>query len=101
MTAKMNDGEYFDGTAVSIYEGAFSGTFDLPEDVGTKMKFNDVVVFMVTATVGQSKVTATKAGDLKRSNRLDIIAIRDIDSRAAQAIENALSAPAQAQGSLI
>lgn len=92
---KDNNGEYFDGTAVSIYEGAFSGSFDLPEEVGVKMRFNDVVVFMVTATVGQSKVTATKSGDLKRSNRMDIIAIRDIDPQAARAIDNVLNGPAQ------
>lgn len=98
---KNNDGEYFDGTAVSIYEGAFSGSFDLPEDVGVKMRFNDVVVFMVTATVGQSKVAATKSGDLKRSNRLDIIAIREVDANAASAIDKALNAPQSAQGSLV
>jgi hypothetical protein len=92
---KTNDGEYFDGTAVSIYEGAFAGSFDLPEELGVKMRFNDVVVFMVTATVDQSKVVATKSGDLKRSNRLNIIAVRDIDPQAARAIDNVLNGPAQ------
>lgn len=90
-----NNGEYFDGNAVTVYDAKFAGTFDLPDEVGSVMRFNDVVMFLVTATVGQSQVTATKTGDLKRSNRLDIIAIRDIDSRAAQLIENALNAPAQ------
>lgn len=93
-----NDSEYFDGNAVTQYEAKFAGTFDLPEDVGSDMRFNDVVMFLVTANVGSSSVTATKTGDLKRSNRLDIIAIRDIDSQAAALVERALDNP---QGQLV
>lgn len=96
-----NNGEYFDGNAVTSYESKFAGTFDLPEEVGSVMRFNDVVMFLVTANVGESKVSATKNGDLKRSNRLDIIAIRDIDPKAATLIENALTASGAPQGTFV
>ena len=92
-----NDGEYFDGSAVTVYDAKFAGTFDLTEAVGSTMRFNDTVTFLVTAVVGQSQVTATKTGDLKRSNRLDLIAVQELDKRAVQLVENALSAP-QVQG---
>lgn len=99
---KQNDGEYFDGAAVTVYDAKFAGTFDLAEEDGVSMRFQDVVTLLVTAEVGKSEVTATRTGDLKRSNRLDIIAIRHIDSKAAQLIEQAIvNGSTNPQGSLI
>lgn len=100
--SKINDGEYFDGEAVTVYDAKFAGTFDLPEEEGAKMRFNSIVTFLVTAEVGKSEVTSTKSGDLKRSNRLDIVAIRHIDSQAAKIIEQAIvNGMSNPQGSLI
>lgn len=99
---KQNDGEYFDGSAVTVYDAKFAGTFDLPEEEGSSMGFHDIVTFLVTAEVGKSELTSTKSGDLKRSNRLDIVAIRHIDPKAAQLIEQAIAnASANPQASLI
>jgi len=89
---------FFDNQAVAQYDAKFAGSFDLAEELGSKMKIDDVVVFLVTATIGQSQVTTTKSGDLKRTNRLDVIAIRDIDAQAAAVIENTLNNP---QGKMV
>lgn len=89
---------FFDNQAVVQYDAKFAGTFDVLEEVGTKMKIDDVVVFLVTAVIGQSQVTTTKSGDLKRTNRMDVIDIKSIDSQAAAVIEHALNNP---QGKMV
>lgn len=88
---KNNDPEYFDGHAVTLYEGRFGGAFDLPEEVGENMRYDDVAVFLVTAVVGEAKVSATKHGDMKRSNKLDVVTVRAIDAKVQELVEKTLA----------
>lgn len=95
--SKNNNTEYFDGHAVTQYGGRFSGSFDLPEDVGESMRYDDVVTFLVTSVVSEAKVVATKAGDLKRVNTLDVVEVREIDDKAHQLVINTLNNANQPQ----
>jgi hypothetical protein len=91
--SKVNNTESFDGIPVTAYDASFSGKFDLPDDVGEKMRQDDVVTFLVSGVVEGANMTATKLGDLKRTNKIKVIASREIDEKAARIIEQQLSAP--------
>ncbi len=67
-----NNGQYFDGVPVTLHDAKFTGTFDLSDELGDGMKYDDRVTFLVTAVVGASKLGATKAGDMKRTNTMYI-----------------------------
>lgn len=88
-----NTPEYFDGHAVTMYEAAFAGTFDLPPEIGEKMKYDDTSTWLVTVVAGEAKVAATKLGDMKRHNKLNIIATEYIDPAAAATIQQTLNNP--------
>lgn len=73
MSKELVDGqERFDGFPVTIYEGRFAGSFELPEELGAKLEFDDVVSFVVTCTVGKATIDSTKLGDLKRTNAMSV-----------------------------
>ncbi len=74
MTKKLIDGvEYFDGQPVSIYEGRFTGSFEMVEEVAAPMTHDDQVVFIVTCRLEAPKFSyLKKTGDLKRSNTLRV-----------------------------
>lgn len=91
--SKNNNPEYFDGQAITLYEAAFAGTFDLPPDVGEEMKYDDVNTFLVTVVAGEAKIASTKLGDMKRHNKLNIIACEHIDPKAATVIKQTLDNP--------
>jgi hypothetical protein len=82
MTKELKDGkEFFDGEAVDIYEGRFSGGFLLEEAQGAPMSNGDLVTFIVTARVDTPKFTyVRKTGDLKRSNAMKVVAVLAVDS---------------------
>lgn len=88
-----NTPEYFDGHGVTLYEAAFSGTFDLPPEVGEAMKYDDVSTWLVTVVAGTAKHEATKLGDMKRHNKLNVIATEYIDPKAAAVIQQTLNNP--------
>ena len=69
----ISDGqERFDGFAVTLYDGKFSGTFDLDEGMALEVGFDDVVTFVVTARVGGVNFGETKLGDVKRTNSFSV-----------------------------
>lgn len=73
MSKELVDGqERFDGFPVTIYEGRFSGSFEIPEELGAKLEFDDVVSFVVTCTVGKATIDSTRLGDLKRTNAMSV-----------------------------
>lgn len=75
MSKQLFDGqERFDGYPVTLYDGRFSGTFELPENVGADLEYDEVITFLVTATVGKAVLDATRLGDLKRTNTLKVTA---------------------------
>lgn len=73
MSKQLFDGqEQFDGYPVTLYDGRFSGTFELPESVGADLEYDEVITFLVTANVGKAVLDATRLGDLKRTNTLKV-----------------------------
>jgi len=71
-----NGHEQFDGLPVQLYEGKFSGNFDIEEDLGKKLSYDDEVTFIVTARVGGNcSFGETKQGDIKRVNTFKISGI--------------------------
>lgn len=103
---KSADGEYFDGLGVTMYEGKFNGAFEMAEELGEKMRYNDVHSFLVTVVCGSGTFDENKkTGEIKRINKLNVVAVKDIDATAASQIDTILNgavqqvpAPAAVQG---
>ena len=68
----VNGHEQFDGYPVTVYNARFSGTIDLPDESGATLEYDDVIVMVVTATVGKSTIDATRSGDLRRTNIMKV-----------------------------
>lgn len=68
----------FDGLEVAVFEGKLTGTFDLPHDVGAGMGIFDdqEYIFTVVATPKSASFGQTKAGDPKRTNTLQVVAVQ-------------------------
>lgn len=71
---KLEDGvEFFDGKPVEIYEGRFSGGFQISEFDGPDISYGDQVTFLVTARVQTPKFsTERRTGQLKRLNTMKV-----------------------------
>lgn len=82
---KVNNQESFDGIPVTIYEGKFGGFFDLADEVGENVKYDDVVCFIVTASAGAANMSTTKTGDMKRRNTFEIMNVLPIEPDVAEA----------------
>lgn len=87
---KENGQERFDGFDVNIYDGKFTGGFDLDEDLGQKIGFDDVVTFVVTGRVGSVGISETKLGDLKRTNTFHVTNSVALAPKQAEALLNSL-----------
>lgn len=90
---ELKDGrEWFDGEAVDIYEGRFTGPFILDEANGASMSNGDLVTFIVTARVDAPRFTyMRKTGDLKRSNAMKVAAVVPISADKARFLYDSLS----------
>jgi len=62
----------FDGVDVELFGGRFKGAFDVPEDQGSDMAYDEVYSFVVTARVGDVDFRENKTGDLRRINVLEL-----------------------------
>lgn|SRR5690606_22896394 len=62
----------FDGIPVTLYDGKFSGSFDLSTDVGESINYDDVVCFIVTAVVSKANINTNRMGDVKRTNTFQV-----------------------------
>ena len=73
MKKLSDDGrEYFDGQPVEIFEGRFSGSFDMVEEVAAPISMDDQVTFLVSARCSAPKFTYLKDGTIKRTNTLKV-----------------------------
>lgn len=98
MTKELVDGqERFDGYPVVLYDGKFSGSFDLPEDVGAGLQYDDVVTFVVTCHVGKASIDATRLGDMKRTNAFPVQQVVPLSAQQAQDLYNELGVDATGQ----
>lgn len=88
----MNDNgqQRFDGFAVSVYDGKFSGGFDLEDDLGSKVAFDDVVTFLVSGRVSSVGITETKLGDLKRTNTFQVTSSVALEPKQAETLLTSL-----------
>jgi len=96
MVKKLNDQgqETFDGNPVEIYQGRFSGLFDVTEEIAAPMSIDDEVVFLVSARVDSPKFTYLKDGTLKRSNTFKVEFAESITRHEAMYLLDNMSAPA-------
>jgi hypothetical protein len=85
-------GQSFDGFFIDFYDGSFSGRFDLEDDVASEMHFDDVVCFVVMATVGESKIKSTAKGDVKRENTFKVEKVTPVDDAVVSAVMAAAEA---------
>lgn len=84
----QNDGQYFDGVPVTLHSAKFTGTFDLSDEVGDNMQYDDVVTFLVTAVASTATVGTNAAGDMKRTNKLIISNVNFVDPAIVDAVRN-------------
>lgn len=82
----------FDGFAVSVYDGKFSGGFDLEEDMAKDIGFDDVVTFIVTGRVGGVSFGETKVGDVKRTNSFQVVNSVALEPALAEKLLNSVGA---------
>lgn len=61
-------GNKLDGFSVDIYDGRFSGTFEMDEEIGQDINYEDVISFVVVAAVGKANFNTQKNGEVKRTN---------------------------------
>lgn len=88
--AKANGQQQLDGFSVTVYEGKFAGSFDLDEDLGHDLRFDDQVTFIVTGRIGGVSFGETKLGDLKRINAFQVTSATALDSQTATKVLNSL-----------
>lgn len=82
----------FDGFAVSVYDGKFTGGFDLDEDMAMDIGFDDVVTFVVTGRVGGVTIGETKTGDVKRTNAFQVTNSVALEPGLAEKLLNSIGA---------
>lgn len=61
-----------DGYPVELYDGSFSGKFEMTEEDGKRIGYDDVVSFLVVATADKANFDTTKGGEVRRTNRLTV-----------------------------
>lgn len=99
MTKNISNGqERFDGFAVELYEGAFSGAFDMDEDFAREIGYDDQVTFIVTGRVSSVNFGETKVGDIKRKNVFQISSAAALDPSVAQKLLLTAPDPKQLKG---
>jgi hypothetical protein len=62
----------FDGFPIALYEGKFTGTFDLDEQMGENLVFDEVATWIVTTRCSGASFSDTKLGDIKRVNTFQV-----------------------------
>lgn len=80
-----------DGHYVDQFDGRFTGTFDIDNDEGEKLSYDDVVSFFVVASVDKANFSTTKAGELKRTNVFVVDSVKVLPTELSSFIFNSLS----------
>ena len=57
----------FDGYPIDAYQGRFTGSFDIPDEYGEDMAYEDLVAFVVVGTLSNAGVKTVR-GDTVRMN---------------------------------
>lgn len=86
----MNKRESFDGLTVALYDGKFSGSFDLEDDAATTIGLDDMVTLVVTARVSGAAHSETKVGDVKRTNTFKVSKVVVLDPSQVKSVTDAL-----------
>lgn len=67
----------FDGYAVDTYMGRFAGSFDVDfADGETYLRYGNKVMMVVVGTVGPATMGEDSLGDMKRTNRVNVEAVK-------------------------
>ena len=82
----------FDGLPIEIYEGRFAGGFEMDQEIGESIAYDDVVTFLVVAVAGKANIDATKSGDLKRTNYFDVESVSIVPPESATQVINEIGA---------
>lgn len=75
-----------DGVYIQSYDGRFTGRFDIDENRGHEIAYDDVVCFVVIATAGKAQFGTDRAGDLKRSNVFEVSEVVPVDGSIAYSV---------------
>lgn len=86
----MNKRESFDGLTVALYDGKFSGSFDLDDEAATTIGLDDMVTLVVTARVSGAAHSETKVGDVKRTNTFKVSKVVVLDPSQVKSVTDAL-----------
>ena len=85
MSKDLRDGkEFFDGDPIEVYEGRFSGAFEIEAESGAVMSNGDLITFIVTARVDTPKFSHVKKLGLKRSNTMKVVSAVPMDADSAR-----------------
>jgi hypothetical protein len=71
----FNQGK-LDGFPVELYDGRFSGVFELEDEEGEAIGYDDTVTFLVVASADKAAFSTLKNGELKRTNTFKILSSR-------------------------
>lgn len=83
----MDSWPKFDGFPIELYDGRFTGgAFDMDEDAGSTVKYDDVVSFLVVSRADKAKISTNKDGDLKRTNEFHIIDVHVLNPEEAESV---------------
>lgn len=86
MAKELVDGqEFVDGKPVEVYDGKFTGTFEMDEFDGASMCSDELVTFIVTARVDMPVYgRVRKTGQAKRTNKLKLESAILVDAEKAK-----------------
>jgi hypothetical protein len=79
----------FDGFPIALYEGKFTGSFELDEQMGENLVFDEVATWIVTTRCSGATFSDTKLGDIKRVNTFQVTSSVALDrSMASQLLKS-------------
>lgn len=79
-----------DGLPVELYDGRFGGTFEMDQETGTAIAYDDVLTFMVVGVAGKCSFDTNKSGDLKRTNTFEVTNVNIVPNDIAVKLANEL-----------
>lgn len=94
----MGNSGNLDGFPVELYDGRFSGKFELDEEDGRKIGYDDVVAFLVVTTADKANFDMTKLGEVRRTNTFGVSNVRIVPSRMAEEFLDRLNGSEPGEG---
>lgn len=82
----MKDFSKFDGYPIELYDGRFSGTFEMDEASGEGIKYEQSVCFLVVAHASKAAISTNKDGDVKRTNTFAVQRVEVIPAEEAEKV---------------